>query len=896
LIFRIPIQIIAGGMALQILSDAAYLAFTANTSNPAPEGYNGARMTLTSGTKLGPYEIQSPLGAGGMGEVHRARDTRLAREVAIKVLPEAFARNTDRLERFEHEARLLSTVNHPNILAIHDVGCQGELHYLVSELLEGQTLREKMAAGPLSQRRVTEYAVEIARGLAAAHEKGVVHRDLKPDNIFITKDNRVKILDFGLAKQVVGDGSLSAESATMTSPTPTQPGTVMGTVGYMSPEQVRGQIVDHRSDIFSFGAILYEMVSGKRAFKGDTSVETMNAILKEDPPELSESGLNVMPGLDRIVRHCLEKEPGLRFQSARDLSFDLESLSSLSSASKTVVAARASQRRLRNALLIAIPVLLVAAAAFWAGHAAQNSPAPVFTRLTFRGGHVGSARFSPDGHTVVYSAEFGDEPLQIYTTRPDAPQSRELGLKNSSILAVSKQDELAITLNHLQMAANAGGGTLARVPLTGGSPRELNEAVGSADWSPDGQSLAFCALTDKSARLEYPQGTRLYETQGWIGQLRISPDGNLVAFIDHPIRWDSLGRVMVVDRQGKSRVLTGSFSDIRGLAWAPSGKEIWFTGSAVHLSGNLFAVDLQGHQRLVWAGAGGVVLQDISPDGRVLFIRENRRRGIAGLFPGHNSEVDMSWQDWSLLTRISPDGKWIFFSEEGDGGGKQYSAYMRATDGSPAIRLGDGTPYGISPDLKWVSSIIPGQPQQLWLLPTRAGEPKNLSQPGFDYDFATWFPDGKHMFVIGREPGKQTRSYLTTMDSGVLKPVTPEGVQGFPTEDGKEIISRQGEVLTFYPIGGGQPRSVKAKIPDLIFPLSGATGRYVIGAEQPGVPLKLYRYDTLTGEKQPWRELVPADRSGVFNATMFDVTPDARWYAYSYVRDLSDVYLVEGLR
>jgi serine/threonine protein kinase/Tol biopolymer transport system component len=852
-------------------------------------------MSLSAGTKLGPYEILSQLGAGGMGEVYRARDTRLAREVAIKVLPEGLARNADRLERFEYEARLLSTVNHPNILAIHDVGREGDLYYLVSELLEGQTLREKMSGGPLSQRRVTEYAVEIARGLAAAHEKGVVHRDLKPDNIFVTKDNRVKVLDFGLAKQTGAESSLTPENATMTGPTPTQPGTVMGTVGYMSPEQVRGQIVDHRSDIFSFGAILYEMVSGKRAFKGDTSVETMNAILKEDPPELSESDLNIMPGLDRIVRHCLEKEAGLRFQSARDLSFDLESLSSVTSASKTAVAPPRSRAWLRPAAIFAIPLVLVAIGAFWAGRGAQTTSNPLFTRLTFRGGHVGAARFSRDSHTIVYSAAFGSEPLQLYTTSPDAPQSRELGLKNSSILAISKKDELAITLNQLQISANTSGGTLARLPLTGGSPRELNDKVLSADWSPDGESLALAALTDATANLEYPQGHQIYQTQGWIGDMRISPDGNLIAFIEHPIRWDSLGSIVVVDREGKRRALTGAFSDARGLAWAPSGKEVWFTASTVHLSSNLFAVDLRGKQRLVWGTGGGVVLQDISPEGRVLFIRENRRRGIAGLFPGHDSEVDMSWQDWSLLTRLSPDGKWIFFSEEGDGGGQHYSAYMRSTDGSPATRLGDGTPYGVSPDMKWVASIIPGQPQQLWLLPTRAGEQKNLSQPGFDYDFALWLPDGKRLIVQGREPGKQTRTYVTTMETGTLQPITPEGVAAYPTEEGNEVMGRTGDIFTWYPVDGGAPRTAKAKIPQVALPFT-PRGRYVIGAEENGVPLKLYRYDRETGERKPWRELVPADRAGVFNETVFDVTPDARYYAYSYVRDLSDVYLVEGLR
>lgn len=854
-------------------------------------------MTLASGTKLGPYEIQSPLGAGGMGEVYRARDTRLGREVAIKVLPEAFARDSERLQRFQHEARVLSTVNHPNILAVHDVGSQGDLHFLVSELLEGQSLREKMSAGPIAQRRASEYALEMARGLAAAHEKGIVHRDLKPDNVFITKDGRVKILDFGLARQAVGESALSGHTATMTGAA-TQPGMVMGTVGYMSPEQVRGQTVDYRSDIFSFGAILYELLSGKRAFKGDSSVETMNAILKEDPPELSESGLNVSPGIDRVVRHCLEKEPGMRFQSARDLAFDLENLSSLTTGTKPVTQTPlASARRFRLPLFAVIPVLLlVAAAAFWAGRSALHPPVPVFTRLTFRGGHVSTARFSQDGRTIVYSAAFGDEPQQIYTTRLDAPQSRELGLQNSTILALSKQDELAITLDRTQPSGNLSLGTLARLPLTGGSPRELNEAVGAADWAPDGQTLAIARLTPSAFVLEYPQGKPLYQTQGWIGDVRISPDGNQVAFIHHPIRWDSLGLVVVVDRQGKSRELTQHSSDVRGLAWAPSGKEIWFTGSKIHTSSNLFAVDLDGHERLVWASAGGIVLQDILADGRVLFIRENRRRGIAGLFPGHTSEVDMSWQDWSLLTRLSPDGKWIFFSEEGDGSGPRYSAYMRATDGSPAIRLGDGTPWGISPDIKWVASIVPGRPQELWLLPTRAGEPKNLSQAGFDYDFAFWLPDGKRMVVAGREPGKATRTYLTTMDGGPLTPITPEGVSAFPMPDGKEVVARAGDELRFYPVDGGQPRSIKAKVPELILPYSGQTGRYVIGAEKSEVPFKLFRYDTETGDKKPWRELVPADRAGVFIANLFDITPDERWYAYSYLRDLSDLYLVEGLR
>jgi Tol biopolymer transport system component len=854
-------------------------------------------MALTSGTKLGPYEIVSPLGAGGMGEVYRARDTRLERTVAIKILPAALSSDPDRLQRFEHEARILSALNHPNLLAIHDVGAQDGVRYLVSEFLEGQTLREKMGGAPLSLRRVAEYALEVAKGLAAAHERGIVHRDLKPDNIFITKDGRVKILDFGLAKQS-SSGIAAGDWATMTGPTPTTPGTVMGTVGYMSPEQVRGQALDHRSDIFSFGAILYEMISGKRAFKGDSSVETMNAILKEDPPELSESSLHVSPGLERVVRHCLEKEPAMRFQSARDLAFDLESLSSVTSSSKPVAVSRwVHVARLRTPLLLAIPVLLlVAAAAFWAGRTAVPMANPVFTRLTFRGGHVAAARFAPDGQTVVYGAAFGDEPVQLYTTRPDSPQSRELGVKGSSILAISHATELAITLDHTFRSANVSWGTLARMPLSGGAPRELAEDVISADWSPDGSALLAVRRVAGQTHLEYPLGKAIYQTEGWISDARVSPDGEQVAFIDHPILWDSRGSIVVMDRAGNRKALTGSFSDVLGLAWHPSGKEIWFTGSYIHLSSNLWAVTLSGRQRLVWAGAGEVIVQDVSKDGRVLFIRQNRRRGIAGLFPAHQAETDLSWQDWSLPTAISPDGKWVFFSEEGDAGGPKYSAYMRNTDGSPAIRLGDGSPYGVSPDGSWVASVIPGEPQQLILLPTRVGEMKNVSQPGFDYDYAEWLPDGKRLMVNGREAGKSTRSYVQDAAGGSLTPVTPEGASGFLGPDGKSVYVIRDETARLYPIDGGQPKDIK-----LPFPIRGGQrvapgGRYLFVAPRPEVPLKIYRIDLAMGEKQLWKELAPADRAGVYSVGQLFVTPDARWYTYSYVRDLSDLYMVEGLR
>ena len=283
-------------------------------------------MAIEAGSSLGNYKVVSAIGAGGMGEVYRARDTKLGRDVAIKVLPASLSENTDRLNRFEQEAQAAGALNHPNVLVIHHIGIHEGAPYIVSELLEGETLRERMAGAALPQRKAIDYALQIAKGLAAAHDKGIVHRDIKPDNVFITNDGRVKILDFGLAKLTAIDGAQS-QTEVPTRKVNTDPGTVMGTMGYMSPEQLKGQAADHRSDIFSFGAILYEMLSGKRAFRGDSMAETMSAILREDPPDLSETNKTVSPALERVVRHCLEKNPAERFHSARDLAFAIESLS-----------------------------------------------------------------------------------------------------------------------------------------------------------------------------------------------------------------------------------------------------------------------------------------------------------------------------------------------------------------------------------------------------------------------------------------------------------------------------------------------------------------------------------------------------------------------------------------
>ncbi len=395
-----------------------------------------ANVSLKAGSRLGPFEIVAPLGAGGMGEVYRARDERLKRDVAIKVLPASFSTDHDRLRRFEQEAQAAGTLNHPNITAVYDIGEHDGAPYVVQELLEGQTLRAELAGGRFSPRHAIEYAQQIAHGLAAAHEKGIVHRDLKPENVFVTKDGRVKILDFGLAKLTQPEKA-GPQTSLPTETAGTEPGVVLGTLGYMSPEQVRGKPADARSDIFAFGAILYEMLSGKRAFHGDSAADTMSTILREDPPDLSSTNRLIAPALDRIVRHCLEKNPEARFHSAHDLAFDLEALSGAEVPGAPVAVAPPTRRLKLVAFLVGVAVvglLLAAALAIFAGLRSRREPAgnlvrfsvPVPPGTTYAPGEVSrGVSISPDGTRLVIEALSGGR-RHLFVRPLDSDQTTEL--------------------------------------------------------------------------------------------------------------------------------------------------------------------------------------------------------------------------------------------------------------------------------------------------------------------------------------------------------------------------------------------------------------------------------------------------------------------------------------
>ncbi len=854
-------------------------------------------MALSPGTKLGPYEILSTVGAGGMGEVYRAKDSRLKREVAIKVLPSSFSQDADRLRRFEQEAQTAGGLNHPNITAVHDLGSHDGAPYIVTELLEGETLRARLSGGALSVRKATDYAIQVAHGLAAAHEKGIVHRDLKPENLFVTNDGRVKILDFGLAKLTQADGAVGPQTNLPTLDRGTEPGVVLGTLGYMAPEQVKGKATDGRSDIFAFGAILYEMLSGSRAFHRDTAAETMSAILREDPPDLSATNKNVQPGLERVVRHCLEKNPEERFHSAHDLAFDLESLSGKSGTSVTAVPPSAS--RVRWLPLAAAALALAGmAATFFLGRGTVKLEPPSFKQLTFRRGTIYAARFAPDGQTVIYSAGWDGKPMEIFVGRPESPESRPFGLEGAEVLSISKTGDMAVSLKRQGGGAFRRNGTLAQLSVAGGAaPREILKEIEWADWGPDGKSLAVARGVPRGMRIEYPIGKVLYETSGWVSHVRVSPDGNLVAFVDHPTPNDDGGSIATVDRAGKRENLSTPFASAQGLAWSPDGSEIWFTATEVGLNRALYSTR-SGRVRLRARVPGNLTLHDVSRDGRMLVTRDTQRTEILALPPGETKERDLTWLDWSLPAAISRDGRTVLFSEAGEGGGAGYSVYIRKTDGSPAVRLGEGSAQDLSPDGEWALAIVhPASDPQLVAYPTGAGEPKQFPKDGIAVFAAAFTPDGKRVVISGSETGHGPRVYVRDFAGGKPRAVTPEGYVGFLiSPDGRSTIARGPDRKRYlYPLSRAASRPWFPSSSTKTMVQFTADGRFLFVHRRGETPINVQRLELATGRRQPWRTLMPTDSAGV-SQVLPVMTPDGSAYALSYERTLSDLFLVGGVK
>jgi eukaryotic-like serine/threonine-protein kinase len=839
---------------------------------------------LTAGTRLGPYEVVSPLGSGGMGEVYRARDARLGREVAIKVLPAEVSEDAGRMRRFEKEARAASALNHPNIVTVHEIGREGSTDFLVMELVPGRTLRDLLLAGPLPVKKMLAIAAQIADGLSRAHEAGIVHRDLKPENVMVAKDGLVKILDFGLAKRT-GPGPGSDEGSHLPTETGTSPGMIVGTVGYMSPEQAAGNAVDFRSDQFSFGSILYEMATGKRAFLKSTGIDTLSAILHEEPTPVGEINPEAPAPMRWIVERCLAKEPDDRYGTTRDLARDLATVRdhlSEAMAPGTTGSAKASRRVPILALVGAILAFVaIAAAALQAGKRLGRTPLPRFQRLTFRHGFVGYARFASDGQTIVYSAGWGESPYEIYTTRPGALEARPLGI-HGGILSVSSGGDMAVFT----------GGALAQAPLAGGTPRELAKRANWADWAPDGKRLAVIRRVEGKFRLEFPIGTVVYETANVIDNLHFSPAGDRIAFREVLGQFiHTRGEIVLLNPSTRRREETGIESTEFG--WASKGRELWYLAK-----GELRSRDLGGRQRVIATLPGFFQLDDVAEDGRLLIERVDVRGEIRGMAPGEAEERSLSWLDTSMAADLSADGKTVLINDR--------AIYLRKTDGSPAVSLGEGRALALSPDGERVLASRAGPPAQLVVLPAGAGETVVMKTPGFEsFGAGSFLPDGQRVLFNGTETGHKPRLYVMRIDGTEIRPMTAENVE-LPelmiksvSPDGKFVVAVDGTkgwaVFSIAAAGNSPPIEIVGLPPEFM-PMGWTedSRSLYIESDSEKAP-QVFRLDWRTGKKEFVREIKQPDTTGIAVSNIL-LTPDGKGWVYSCMRRLSELYLVEGLK
>jgi hypothetical protein len=856
-----------------------------------------------------------------MGEVHRARDTRLDREVALKVLPAAVAGDPERLRRFEQEARAAGALNHPNVLVVHDAGAHDGTPFLVTELLEGQTLRERLRGGPLPWRKAVDVATQVAAGLAAAHDRGIVHRDLKPENLFVTKDGRIKILDFGLARATGGEAT--AEESTLAA---TEPGAVLGTAGYMAPEQVRGKPADARADVFALGAVLYEALAGQRAFAGETAVERGYAILNSDPAALADAGVTVPPAVERLVRRCLEKQPEERFQSARDLGFALQALSDASGVSGTSGAPSAAPAGwLRRPLLLGFAALAILLAGVLLGRtrgpwtapplapavAPASQPttapeAPRLTQLTWRRGFVRQARFAPDGKSVIYSAAWDGAEPAVYTVLPGNPESRQLVGPGHELAAVSRSGEVGVLSGSVRECASwvVRAGTLSRTHVGGGAPRAEQERVTAADFLPDG-TLALARFVSGGgasgfgfkSSVELPAGTALAEIAGVIDFLRASPDGRYLAWIEHPMIWDDTGFVVVLDRTTRQRRKVGpSWIGVQGLAWAPDGSRLLVTADPHAIRRALFSLSLDGNVRRVLDVPTILTVLDVAPDGRMLFSSVEWRTEIRVLVPGASVERDLTWGVAPFEPRLTANGRGVAFNGLH---GSSMTTHIRPVDGGAGVNVDDWAMLDMSGDGRFVLTSPYPTYHKLRLVPTGAGTKRELALGDVRGPLRAWFfPDGNRVLVSGESPAGR-HLFVLDLQGGPPRRLAPTGVMaGNPLSPrGTSVLAlAQDGTHRVYPVSGGRDQVLKGLSPGEVVAGFSEDDRHVFVYPFTSAPFpaQVDRVEVATGTRRPWRTLGPTDRAGRTGLTLSHVIQDGRGYAYSAGRELSTLFVVEG--
>jgi len=856
------------------------------------------------GKTLGVYRIDSKLGAGGMGVVYKAHDSSLGRAVALKVLTASSLENTERERRFVQEAKAASSLNHPNIVTIYAINSAEldgkSVRYIAMEFIAGETLDHVIGSKGLRVPQALKYAIQVADALATAHAAGIVHRDLKPSNIMVTPQGLIKVLDFGLAKlNETSETDAFADTFHGEGSPLTEDGTLLGTVAYMSPEQAEGKILDSRSDIFSFGSVLYEMLTGRRAFTGASKISTLSAILSKEPEPITESVPDFPEELERILARCFKKQPERRWQTMADVKVALEELrQEIESPTTSSSVLRETKRRLVSLKASRwLPVAVTAGillgllpGAYFASKFFPQAP-PAFQRLTFRRGDVTAALFAP-GDSVVYSASWEGTPSMLFSTIPGNRESRSLGTTAGKLLSVSGTGEMAVLLG------GEGPGTLARIPLGGGAPREVLENVTDADWAPDGESLAVVRTVEGHQRLEYPVGNVLYQTDVRAPQfLRISPDGKLIAYF----QMDEIGdfNLFLIGPSHPKELLSAGWRGIGGLAWSPHGDEIWFSGGHANTDPALFAVSLSGRERLISQLAGWIVLQDVSRDGRVLLNDVNSRLGILFTPPDGTANRDLAWLNASFLDSLSDDAGSILFVELANGEGRNPGIYLRKTDGSPAVRLGYGNRPALSHDGKWVVCIRQdtGGPR-LVVLPTGPGDSRVLNFGNLHYESVEWFPDGQRILFTANEPGHPVRSFTYDLASGGSQPtpITAEGARAAAVspDQHQAVLIEGNHVSLCAPDGTGAKPLLDLEVGEKVARWS-PDGHYLYMRKAQGDSIQITRLEVSAHRREPWRVLHVPEPGAVFVSPPA-ISADGKAFAASFQQDIANLYLVKGLK